>query len=705
MKTTRNLLALIGLTLIILIIQYSCKEEDDAVIDPNKKFVEYETSSGEIGAGGGSITINDPNSSINGASVIIPEGALNSLITVSIEYNNLLKPAIDTTAIVVSFKPEGTQFSKPVTITLPFEGDNEPTVYYYNEDEELLEQLPVIEFNQSTGIVTTETDHFSDFFTSKHHVYIDVHMFNINNKGKCKVQFWGYANGNKYGLAGVPLKLTPFIFGGLQYWSVLGFLEKANTIGTLNSNCYTTIEVELRRDQFIGSEFIESHVYTIRRRGPEEGNYYAEVYKQDESGVFQSIHCTNILSQDGIDQFFSGEAIVINFDKELQSSKEYFIKTSFVLSENFNGYGAPVGTRFSPKYSISTQKEENGLLSISDMSSVDPDIDNNGIDDEYEIQVNTPTITTTNASSIDETSAILGGNITSDGGADVTERGVYYGTLTNPESTGTKVQIGTGTGNFSQTIIGLVPNTTYYVKAYAINNYGTSYGEEVNFITNNVNTGEPCPGTPTVIDYDGNMYLTVLIGDQCWMKDNLAVKHYENGEAITLGPSEETIPVTSKYYFVWGDENEEEYSEKYGLLYTWAAAMNGESDSNSNPSSIQGICPDGWHLPSDEEWKELELFLGMDASELDNTGERGTDISSQLRSDGSSGFDADFAGWHESKTEWPQDWGKDQAVLYWTTSSYDNSNAWIRFILYEEDFIIREKNNKSFGFSVRCIKD
>jgi len=206
-KTVLAVFTVIGL----IAAHYSCKEDDSAVIDPNKEFVEYEASSGEIGAGGGSITINDPTSVINGASVSIPEGALNNLITVSIEQNSLIKPAIDTTAIVVSFKPEGTQFSKPVTITLPFEGDNEPTVYYYNEDEELLEKLPVIEFNRSTGIVTTETNHFSDFFTSKDHVYAELQMYYIDGKGKCKVQFWGYANGIKYGLAGVPLKLTPFI--------------------------------------------------------------------------------------------------------------------------------------------------------------------------------------------------------------------------------------------------------------------------------------------------------------------------------------------------------------------------------------------------------------------------------------------------------------------------------------------------------------
>ena len=89
-----------------------------------------------------------------------------------------------------------------------------------------------------------------------------------------------------------------------------------------------------------------------------------------------------------------------------------------------------------------------------------------------------PTVTTSSATDIAETSATVGGNVTDDGGATVTERGIYYGISTSPETSGTKLQIGSGTGVFSTSLTGLSAGTTYYIKAYATNSNGTSYGSE-----------------------------------------------------------------------------------------------------------------------------------------------------------------------------------------------------------------------------------
>lgn len=94
-----------------------------------------------------------------------------------------------------------------------------------------------------------------------------------------------------------------------------------------------------------------------------------------------------------------------------------------------------------------------------------------------------PTVATVTASGITSNSATLGGNITADGGTSVTERGVVYGTTANPTTANTKVQIGSGTGAFSQNITALAGNTKYYVRAYAINAVGTAYGSETSFTT------------------------------------------------------------------------------------------------------------------------------------------------------------------------------------------------------------------------------
>ena len=98
---------------------------------------------------------------------------------------------------------------------------------------------------------------------------------------------------------------------------------------------------------------------------------------------------------------------------------------------------------------------------------------------DYIVVQTVPSIITTDASSFTATTAILGGNVTSDGHTEVTERGIYYGTSSNPESTGTKIQIGSGSGSFYKTITGLTINTTYFVRAYAINSVGENYGNEI----------------------------------------------------------------------------------------------------------------------------------------------------------------------------------------------------------------------------------
>jgi len=114
-------------------------------------------------------------------------------------------------------------------------------------------------------------------------------------------------------------------------------------------------------------------------------------------------------------------------------------------------------------------------------------IQNNKITDQfYLIKPNNiikPTISTATITSITETSAIAGGNIYNDGGASVTERGIFWGTSPSPESTGTKLQIGSGTGTYSTNLSGLTSSTTYYVKAYAINSAGTAFGNQVSFNT------------------------------------------------------------------------------------------------------------------------------------------------------------------------------------------------------------------------------
>ena len=128
-----------------------------------------------------------------------------------------------------------------------------------------------------------------------------------------------------------------------------------------------------------------------------------------------------------------------------------------------------------------------------------------------------------------------------------------------------------------------------------------------------------CPNAPTVSDIDGNVYNTVKIGQQCWMKENLRVTHYPDGREIFLNhrcvsmglyqSCGSLIPCTGDTAYRYPVFSTYSAVEQHGYLYNWPAAVNGSSGSNSNPSGVQGICPNGWHIPSYAEWEQLLSYV------------------------------------------------------------------------------------------------
>lgn len=216
--------------------------------------------------------------------------------------------------------------------------------------------------------------------------------------------------------------------------------------------------------------------------------------------------------------------------------------------------------------------------------------------------VSLPTVATSSVTDITETSATCGGNVTANGGANVTARGVCWSTNQNPTLSNSFTTNDNGTGSFTATLTDLTASTTYYVRAYATNSAGTAYGEEVNFTTAAPAIpvdGQPCPDATTVTDHEGNVYNTVQLGDQCWMAENMRTNKKTNGEEFPYGDC--FCPRKSSTSYC-------DSVNTYGYLYSWYAA-NGKNSYSPPTSNVRGICPEGWHIPTDDEWETLISYV------------------------------------------------------------------------------------------------
>jgi len=218
-------------------------------------------------------------------------------------------------------------------------------------------------------------------------------------------------------------------------------------------------------------------------------------------------------------------------------------------------------------------------------------------------------------------------------------------------------------------------------------------------------------------DIDGNAYATIEIGTQVWMAENLKVSHYPDGTPITrISDEAEWNDMTPDVQAYCWYNNLTEYNDTSGALYTWAAAMNGELSSDNVPSGVQGICPDGWHLPSDAEWKILEMFLGMTQADADNYDWRGSDEGGQLKETGfsnwafpntggsnSSGFTAVPGGFRSAQGNF---YSIDQYATFWSSEAEEGAdNAWYRTLHYDREQVYRQYNDMRLGLSVRCVLD
>lgn len=224
-----------------------------------------------------------------------------------------------------------------------------------------------------------------------------------------------------------------------------------------------------------------------------------------------------------------------------------------------------------------------------------------------------------------------------------------------------------------------------------------------------------------VTDIDGNHYDAVQIGNQVWMAENLRTTKYADGTTIPMGSTES---YTEPYRYVPGPEenSNEEYMvnvARYGYLYNWPAVMHGASSSESNPSGVQGVCPNGWHVPSDAEWTQLTdymktqpaYFASGNANHLakalaatwgwDNSDE--TDApGNNLSTNNATGFSVLPAGYYVGIYYYFS-----RNAYFWSTTEndYEDIYAYYHGLHSDDPNVYMGDYFKSNGFSVRCVRD
>jgi uncharacterized protein (TIGR02145 family) len=243
------------------------------------------------------------------------------------------------------------------------------------------------------------------------------------------------------------------------------------------------------------------------------------------------------------------------------------------------------------------------------------------------------------------------------------------------------------------------------LRAYAANSLGIAYGNQVTFTTTSA-PSFPC-GTSTVIDVDNNTYNTVQIGTQCWTKSNLRVGRYRNGDSILTGLSNSTWQTTNLgAYAIYNNNSLND--DLFGKLYNHYAV-----------TDSRGICPTGWHVPSEGEWNSLVKYLDSNADTICGdcyhsiiAGGALKQITMQPTPEGwaspntgatnSSGFTALPSGVRGNTG----DFGNMAYAGYWWSSSFlSGSNAWNRNLDYSSSFVSRSNYSRTSGFSVRCCRD
>jgi uncharacterized protein (TIGR02145 family) len=314
-----------------------------------------------------------------------------------------------------------------------------------------------------------------------------------------------------------------------------------------------------------------------------------------------------------------------------------------------------------------------------------------------------PILSTVDAEVQSATAAYVKSSLTIVGDAYIAEKGVCWSTSPNPTTANSKkiTDWPYSWSEFGCDITGLLPGTTYFARAYAINNIGTAYSSnQVSFTTISTShegiTFNPNLTYGSVSDKDGNIYKTIQIGNQTWMAENLRTSKYNDNTNIPFVTNYTDWNILATPGFSWYENNASIYKNSFGALYNWFAVNTGK------------LCPIGWHVPNDTEWSTLSTNLGGENIAGGNLKETGNNHwqSPNAGATNAAGFTALPGGslnfnW-EGETAYFSDMG--YYGIWWSTSEYDNVEAMYHY-LYNGSILAESYSDaKQTGNSVRCIK-
>jgi uncharacterized protein (TIGR02145 family) len=288
-----------------------------------------------------------------------------------------------------------------------------------------------------------------------------------------------------------------------------------------------------------------------------------------------------------------------------------------------------------------------------------------------------------------------GGESLSDAGDLIIEKGVCWSTNSNPTIADERTKEGMGANSFKSHMTGLKPSTRYYARAYAVNSHGTGYGQVFSFVTK----------SNLMTDIDNNTYRLKNIGGLIWMVENLMVTRFNDGTPIpVVTPGNEWHDQTGPAR-CWYQNSETNYHDLYGVLYNWYAAGTGK------------LCPEGWRVPTEDDFMVMEEYLGMDTAEMKNPGYRGgaLNIGGMMKKTGvtvwnppnlgatnESGFGGLPGGARNQNGVFGfhKDYG-----FWWTGTDTYTGFAFMRALSADLNSVFKNHYDMRNGFSVRCVRE